>query len=176
MRTVIVILCLLSVVRCAHSANLEQTAVQALRAVTDRDGCVERAGAVIAEPDGSYRATAPEIGEESHFTLRLWLKPGERLAAIYHTHPLCASTKTDTFFSPDDVAAADSLHVPSFIWVAYDNSIREYVPGAALTYNTRLHAQVSLGATLGHYGCDYVPVRLSLAGTVIRREVCTGAS
>lgn len=155
--------------------TLLMTALAALHPLADHDGCHEQAGVILAEPDGSFRATAPVTGDESHFTLRVLIRSDEHVAAIYHTHPLCGETKTDAFFSPNDVEVADTLKVPSFIWVAYDASLREYMPGkSALTSAPKLRGRIATGDVLGHYECRLIPVKLTISGSLQYKQTCIG--
>jgi Domain of unknown function (DUF4329) len=152
---------------------LQRAAIHVLQGIADVDGCVERAGIIIEEPDGSYRATAPQPGAESSFSIDVWLKRGERIAAIYHTHPLCGEARTDVFFSPGDVETADKLKVPSFIYVAYDHSIREFVPGKSPTrYFAKLHSYIAPGLVLATFRCWMQGVRLNMSGRVDYVHVC----
>src|SRR6185437_1870011 len=95
---------------------------------SDMDGCTEIAGLIIQTSNGNYRFTIPVRGEKDHFSLIVKVYPGERLAALYHTHPMCDDHKTDVMFSPDDVAVARQFNIPSYIWVGFDSSMRVYLP------------------------------------------------
>lgn len=155
------------------SPSLEATAIVALQRVTAQDGCSEQAGLIVREPSGAYRVTAPVRGSQDHFTLRVLLRPGERFVALYHTHPLCGAKKTDVYFSPDDVATANKYHVPSFIWVSWDSSIRAYYPSRSHTVALPV-GLASLGTTLTHWQCMMRPIKWDLAGNLEQRRYCIG--
>lgn len=85
---------------------------------------------VIVEQDGKYGYTIPQRGEEDQFSITVRLLPSQKLAAIYHTHPDDTSDPDATdMFSPQDIAIARQLNLPSFIWVQAAQHVREFIPG-----------------------------------------------
>jgi proteasome lid subunit RPN8/RPN11 len=104
---------------------VDDAALAALRSAMKHTDCHEYAGAVI-ERDGSYFFTQPAASHSDTFELHIRLAQGEHLAAIYHTHPRCRVDEESTYFSPDDVATAKALRVPSYIGVLFDHSVRRF--------------------------------------------------
>ncbi len=86
---------------------------------------VEYAGVVIAQADGGYRATEPQRCEEASFKLIVKLALGEKIAAIYHTHPGAGSDSWADRPSAQDREMARKLHVPSYIGIIRLNHIVE---------------------------------------------------
>lgn len=133
------------------NALIIAAAVAALHVASAHTDCHEYAGAVL-EQNSAYMTTALQQGtadEES--PMKIWLRPGQHLVAIFHTHPRCNARKTDQYFSVPDVQAADRLNVPSFIWVGYDDTIRMYIPHHTPTevYTEPLDPQGSGVVSLG---------------------------
>lgn len=117
-------------------ASLIAVAVAALKLAAAHGGgfeCHEYAGAILQTPTGSYTATAPVRGDEDNFRLAVKIPAGDKLAAIYHTHPRCHSAPIDSWFSPGDVQVAHNLGLASFIWTGQDGHYRVYVPGSTPT-------------------------------------------
>jgi Domain of unknown function (DUF4329) len=170
MRALLAVLLLLSLPVQAQeligpTPSLIPTAWAALQPLTNKDGCIEYAGVIIREASGAYRYTTPVTGTEDHFTLKVFLYGGERLAGLYHIHPLCAGKKSDEMFSPNDIQTADRLNVSSFIWVGVDDSVREYIPGRSkLVYLPKLQAQASYGTVIGHMKTMLVAIGWNLMG------------
>lgn len=90
------------------------------------DSCYETMAAIVQQPDGTYAQaySEPTYRSKLHVEIVIEVPKGDRIAAIWHTHPACPGYKTDTQFSPDDVATQRALNVPSFIYVQIDRSIR----------------------------------------------------
>jgi hypothetical protein len=75
------------------------------------------------------RALPASRQNEGNFRLYVQLKPGERIAAIVHTHPSSNVMWDESEkFSPDDKQMADSMHVPSYVYFAKLNQVRVYEP------------------------------------------------
>jgi len=53
------------------------------------------------------------------------------LSAIYHTHP--GSDVNGQYFSPNDIAIAKQLAVPSYVQFLKDGSVRSYTAGKTQT-------------------------------------------
>lgn len=102
--------------------------IAVLIALMAQGGCDERAGAVIQNAAGEYRATDPIKGIDDSFGIRVRMSKGEHIVAIYHTHPGCTYADTSARFSPQDVDTAARLNVPSYIGVLADKTIRVYDP------------------------------------------------
>jgi hypothetical protein len=106
-------------------ATIDDAALAALRSAMIHTDCHEYAGAII-ERNGSYSFTQPAASHNDTFELRIRLDQGAHLAAIYHTHPRCRVGEESEYFSPDDVATAKQLRVPSYIGVQFDHSVRRF--------------------------------------------------
>lgn len=104
--------------------------------------CREFAGVILRTPAG-YEFTAPIRGQRHGARFVVEIPHGDRLAALYHTHPDCGGLRKDSrLFSSTDVRIAQRLGVPSFIWVEWDHTIREFIPG-----HTYVETLPSLGPT-----------------------------
>lgn len=96
------------------------------------DDGTEHAGLILQNPDGKYTYTAPVTSRQhDHFALRAALQKGWNIAGIYHTH--LGSDADAQLFSPDDLAMASKLGVPSYIRFMKDGAIRKYTPGHTQT-------------------------------------------
>lgn len=85
----------------------------------------EYAGALYVI-DGCYSYTPPQTsGEKKDVAITITLPKGAQLAGIYHTHP---HSPYAHLFSPNDVAAARALGVPSYIGLVSDSSMRVFEP------------------------------------------------
>lgn len=112
--------------------TLLQAAIAALHLAapqTNQTG-TEWAGAILETPAGQFVVTAPAQGSEEHFRLVIEIPAGDKLVGLYHTHPAGDwQGGGDDLFSPNDVAVADRLHIPSFIWVQRTGAVKEFQPG-----------------------------------------------
>lgn len=77
--------------------------------------------------------TEPVRGERESFRLSVKLAKGERLAALFHTHP--GSDSLAEKFSGQDVSTADALNVPSYILIVESHHVRVYEPKRTPTYH-----------------------------------------
>lgn len=91
----------------------------------------EQAGVIMQAPDGKYYNTSPIASNHDHFGLRVQLQQGWKIAGVYHTHP--GNDDLGQYFSPNDIAVAESLKVPSYVRFQKDGSVRKYVPGQTTT-------------------------------------------
>ncbi|MFZ1868047.1 MAG: DUF4329 domain-containing protein [Steroidobacteraceae bacterium] len=101
-----------------------------LASITTKSTAHEYVGVIFETPTHQYIYTQPQEGDEDHFRLVVEIPSGDKLVAIYHTHPAADLQDSDgDRFSPADVVVADQLNVPSFIWVQRNNTVREFIPG-----------------------------------------------
>lgn len=112
--------------------DMEASATAALRAL--QPSVTEHAGLIYQNPQGQYaRSIATTQGARDGFALRAQLNANQKLAAIWHVHP--GDDDNGQIFSPNDVATAEKLKVPSYVLFQKDNSIRKYTPGKTKTYD-----------------------------------------
>ncbi len=92
----------------------------------------EQAGIIFRRPDGQhvYSTVAPQTLHDK-FAIRALMPHGYQIAGIVHSHP--GSDWDGQQFSPDDLATATKMNVPSYILFLKDNSMRKYVPGQTQT-------------------------------------------
>jgi hypothetical protein len=116
-----------------HYASLDDAGQALCNAIAAPRGDVgnERGGVIFQAPDGSYQITdsVPGLHDSLNFSARV--PQGYRLAGLVHSHPTTLSS--GQVFSPQDIAIANALKVPSY--VQFDNSgqCRKYVPGKTVT-------------------------------------------
>ncbi len=103
-------------------------AIAILSTLIQQGGCDERAGVIIQNAAGEYRATDPIKGRDDSFELHVRMVRGEYIVALYHTHPACTFPEKSTVFSPQDVDTAQRLNVPSYIGVMTDKTVRVFDP------------------------------------------------
>lgn len=110
-------------------------AVYALSQAMAAHSCTETAGVVIWA-GGGYTLSVPVTGTDDRFTLRVALHAGERIVALWHTHPDCEGAPNAGIVSPQDIETATALRVPSYIGVQSTGVVKVYVPGVTRTYRT----------------------------------------
>lgn len=95
--------------------------------------CMETGGAIVEAPDGTLHNAYADIDESSGHDLRMFVEipRGRKLVAIWHTHPQCEPGINDALFSDGDIKMQRALHVPSYIFVQADWSVRVYENGRA---------------------------------------------
>ncbi len=93
---------------------------------------VESAGVLYSNDNGEHSYSAP-ITQNQHdgFGLRAQVQKGHKIAGIYHNHP--GDDGDGQVFSPNDIAVANQLKVPSYIYFEHDGTVRKYVPGQTQT-------------------------------------------
>lgn len=90
------------------------------------DQAKEYATAIIQSPEGFM--FAPIVcGDGDSFSLKVALHKSQRIVALLHTHP--GTGGANHYFSPQDVAMAQQLSVPSFIYIVETEQAKEFVPG-----------------------------------------------
>jgi proteasome lid subunit RPN8/RPN11 len=104
-------------------------------------------GGVILEHDGRYYFTQPVTSHErTHLTSAAAIPNGYHLAALFHSHP--GSDGVGAFFSTTDVSTAEALHVPSYIGVLADGTVRRFRPGITPTINNAVAHGISPGEVI----------------------------
>jgi proteasome lid subunit RPN8/RPN11 len=83
----------------------------------------EYAGVVIAQVGGGYRTTPLQRYDEATFKLVVKIVHGEKIVAIYHTHPPGKQPYLSERASPQDHEASRALHIPSYIGVVSSKQI-----------------------------------------------------
>ncbi|HXT02209.1 MAG TPA: DUF4329 domain-containing protein [Elusimicrobiota bacterium] len=107
-------------------ASADQAAIAALRRAMPLSENFENGG-VVVERDGSFFYSEPvSNGQTGHIRFRAGVRKGDRLVALYHTHP--SSEPDSRMFSWDDVAEAKKLDVNSYIGVLGDGTVRFFDP------------------------------------------------
>lgn len=95
-------------------------------------GDLEQAGVIYQMPDGKYAYSIPTTQQQrDHFELRASTGDSQKLAAIFHTHP--GDDTNAQYFSPNDIAIAKQLAVPSYVQFLKDGSMRSYTAGKTPT-------------------------------------------
>ncbi len=106
----------------------EAAAIAGLResATLPRSQSFEAAGIVYRCGD-AYTYSDQKVGNDRFgFKYSVRLPDGAILAALFHTHPHQVTEADPTKFSPDDMAQADKLGVPSYILVVRYREVRRY--------------------------------------------------
>jgi proteasome lid subunit RPN8/RPN11 len=85
----------------------------------------EYAGAIIAQVDGGYRTTLLQRCDESTFKIVVKMVHGEKIVAIYHTHPPGKQPYLSERASPQDREMARALRVPSYIGIVSSKQINQ---------------------------------------------------
>lgn len=112
-------------------ASPDQAAVAALKLAMPRSDRFENGG-VIVERGGSFFYSEPvSNGQTGHIQFRAGVRKGDRLVALYHTHP--SDEPQSRLFSWDDVAEAQKLGVNSYIGVLGDGTVRFFNPARTPT-------------------------------------------
>lgn len=107
---------------------LDIIALAALQAMSVTPDSHERATVIVCEQERC--AALPDSRQnEGNFRLHVSLRPGERIAAILHTHPSdhVAWDRSEEF-SPEDREMANHLGVPSYVYFAKLKQVRVYEP------------------------------------------------
>lgn len=134
----------------------QDAAIAALNFVRHQAANREWMGAILREmgsKGADYRYTLPQAGNADNFDVKLSVPATDTLAALYHTHPPLDARPSDVDFSPNDVATANALKVPSYIWVGYDGKARVYIPGKSPLYSDReMGGSISPGEPVGLLG------------------------
>lgn len=92
----------------------------------------EEAGLLYSDADGKYHYSIPTAQQDDSFRLRAQQSAAQKLAGIFHTHP--GADRDGQVFSPNDVAAANQLKVPSYIYFENAHDLRKFVPGVSKTH------------------------------------------
>lgn len=88
----------------------------------------EQSGVIFKNADGQYAYSIPlTSARQDDFALRAQVQKGHTLAAIWHSHP--GEDDLSRYFSPQDLAMADKLKLPSYIRFNQDGAVRRYMPG-----------------------------------------------
>jgi hypothetical protein len=94
--------------------SVQDAATAGLQQAAELHSCHEFAGAVIQ--DGSaFFVTPLTEGQDDRVNFKIVLRPGEKIAAVFHTHPACVRTGLQRTFSVGDVGVAHQLGVPSYL-------------------------------------------------------------
>jgi uncharacterized protein DUF4329/JAB domain-containing protein similar to deubiquitination enzymes len=92
----------------------------------------EQSGVIFKNSEGQYAYSIPlTSARQDDFALRAQIQKGHSLAAIWHSHP--GEDDLAGYFSPQDLAMADQLKLPSYIRFNKDGSVRRYTPGKSAT-------------------------------------------
>lgn len=92
----------------------------------------EQAGIIYKDANGQYRYSIPTTqSEHDSFALQAAVNKDQQIAGIFHTHP--GTDDLGQVFSPDDLAVANQLKVPSYVLFLKDGSLRKYIPGQTPT-------------------------------------------
>lgn len=98
-------------------------------------GTVEYGGAILEVRD-EFCYTAPVTqNKPTRIAYDVFTAPGERVAALYHTHPAAVRPRRAGRFSAADVASAERMRVKSFVGVAATGDIRVFDPRQARRAN-----------------------------------------
>lgn len=114
----------------AHAGPLEQAAVNALRdARTQPNGERWEYSGVIVMRDGMYQhpmfpRTDGKI-DRVGYSPEQFIKPGDYLLALYHTHP-CYRGYWSQYFSRADLVAPMFYHVPAFVLDACTGAVHVF--------------------------------------------------
>jgi hypothetical protein len=93
----------------------------------------EQAGVMYVDADGKYRMSIPTTQRRTEgFALRMQPPEGSKAAGIFHTHP--GNDADSQMFSPNDLAVADKLKIPSYVMFTKTGEIRRYTPGVTKTH------------------------------------------
>lgn len=93
---------------------------------------LEQAGVLYKNASGQFSASKPVgQGARDEFSLRAKSQPGQTIAGIFHNHP--GTDDNGQVFSPRDIAVADQLKVPSYVYFEKTGVTRKYVPGQTAT-------------------------------------------
>jgi hypothetical protein len=112
----------------------------------------EQAGVMFVGKDGKYSYSIPTTQKHrDSFALRMQNSEGSKLAGLFHTHP--GPEDDAQVFSPDDLAVANKLKVPSYVMFQKTGEIRKYVPGVTKTKRVYIPRSTSQD-----YGADGDPV------------------
>lgn len=115
-------------------SDLDVSANSALRSLKPESLGLESAGVIYKGPDGKYaRSVATTQKLRDGFALKTQTQKGDSLAGIWHVHP--GDDAEGQVFSPNDIAMAKQLNVPSYVLFQKDGSIRKYVPGKTSIYD-----------------------------------------
>lgn len=92
----------------------------------------EQAAVIFRRPDGQlvYSTVAPQTLHDQ-FALRAQMPRGYQIAGIVHNH--LGGDWQGQQFSPEDLATASRMNVPSYIRFTQNNSIRKFTPGKTQT-------------------------------------------
>lgn len=93
----------------------------------------ESAGMLYKGADGKFRYSTTVPGTDDHFELRAIVPRDSSLAGIVHSHP--GKDAAGQVFSPDDLATAAQLKLPSYVRFLDANAMRVYRPGVTPTQN-----------------------------------------
>lgn len=109
----------------------------------------EWGGAVFRRGDRFYATSPQSSGGAFDISITATAdQPGDKLVAIYHTHP---NGRDAELFSPHDVKAAQKLKVPSYIGLVRDGSARVFDP--AIDYpssiDPRRRSDPNAGSAIG---------------------------
>jgi hypothetical protein len=96
----------------------------------------EHAGVILRNPQGKYELSTSAPGDHDNFSIAAQIPKGYSLAAILHNHP--GDDDMGNVFSPNDLAVAKQLKVPSYVGFSKDGSIRRYTAGETQTRSLQM--------------------------------------
>jgi hypothetical protein len=109
----------------------QEATVAALALVSHPTAKKERGGAILLH-GGLYYYTNPVDGEEASMSFVIRKAPGDKLVALYHTHPVDPrsqeQTKRSVLFSQGDMEVAMQLHVLSYMYTEAGDKIVMFDP------------------------------------------------
>jgi len=105
----------------------------------------EWAGVIVQIKDKFFYTCPVSSGEFSTFTVRAAFPKSAKLVAIYHSHP--GTEYAGEYFSPDDVAVAKQLNLPSYIGVLTSHNIHRYIPSKDSTQTYHNGSHIAKGFT-----------------------------
>ena len=121
---------------------LDDAAVAALWGLTPNQ---EEHLGLLYEENGHIEWTPAQSQDKRNASRGSFSVPAGSLRAVFHNHPLPENPRVRLGaqrFSPDDMAQANKLRVPSYI--AVGNEVRRYTPGAFSNRGEPVLAQIPL--------------------------------
>jgi len=117
----------------ADEADMQTTAVRALRwAFFAQNGYRWEYGGIIVVHDGQLgHSVVPgtlKMIDSVEIDVDKLRAPGDRLVALYHTHPCKSKEFFPQYFSPNDLISAFFYHVPTFILDECTGDVHEFDP------------------------------------------------
>lgn len=112
--------------------DLDSAAQAFYSGIGPHDPKSEEAGVLYSDADGKYHYSIPTAQQDDSFKLRAQQSAIQKLAGIFHTHP--GADRDGQVFSPNDLAAANQLKVPSYVYFENAHDLRKFVPGVTKTH------------------------------------------